>query len=109
MIDPIVGKMRALGLEMTRNNYLHLAYFGQPPDELDAEQEAAIPMEFQSRRNGVIGSPIYLTAFDRELFRVMSIRPDSPFLTEQERNETAAEKALHKEDRRPWRYSESAE
>lgn len=46
-MDPIVRRMQALGLESTRKNYLHLAYFGQPPDELDAEAEAALPKEFQ--------------------------------------------------------------
>lgn len=50
-MDAIQQRMVQLGLEMTRENYLHLAYFGNPPVELDAEVEADLPEEFQEESN----------------------------------------------------------
>ncbi len=46
-MDPVQQKLKALGLDMTRQNYLHLAFFGNPPVDLDAEVEADLPEEFQ--------------------------------------------------------------
>jgi hypothetical protein len=48
--DAVVDKMLAAGIEMTRENYLQLAYFGNPPTELDAEAEFELPEQFQLER-----------------------------------------------------------
>lgn len=45
--DAVVDKMLAAGIEMTRENYLQLAYLGNPPAELSAEEEAELPEQFQ--------------------------------------------------------------
>jgi hypothetical protein len=34
-------------IPMTRANYLDVAYFGNPPAELDAEEEYNLPEQFQ--------------------------------------------------------------
>ena len=34
-------------IKLTREVYLELAYFGNPPDELGPEEEAELPEEFQ--------------------------------------------------------------
>jgi hypothetical protein len=34
-------------IPLTRKNYLELAYFGNPPDELSAEEEAELPEQFR--------------------------------------------------------------
>jgi hypothetical protein len=34
-------------IPLTRDNYLSFAYFGDPPDELSAEEEAELPEFFQ--------------------------------------------------------------
>jgi hypothetical protein len=47
MMDVVLEKMKALGLPMTRENYLYLAYLGNPPDELGPEEEAELPEQFQ--------------------------------------------------------------
>ena len=44
----VVSMMREFGIEMTRENYLDLAYFGKPPEELSAEEEADLPIQFRS-------------------------------------------------------------
>lgn len=40
--DPTLAFMLATGLRLTRENYLYVSYFGDPP-ELDAETEAELP------------------------------------------------------------------
>ena len=35
------------GIPATRENYLELAYMGDPPEELSAEQELELPVQFQ--------------------------------------------------------------
>jgi hypothetical protein len=45
--DIVLEKMKAEGLPMTRAQYLALAYLGNPPAELSAEQEAELPEQFQ--------------------------------------------------------------
>lgn len=45
--DIVLEKMKAEKLPMTRANYLALAYLGNPPAELSAEQEAELPEQFQ--------------------------------------------------------------
>jgi hypothetical protein len=47
MMDAVLQKMKALGLPMTRENYLYLAYFGNSPGELGPEEEAELPEQFQ--------------------------------------------------------------
>ena len=46
-MDVVLEKMKALGLPMTREVYLELAYFGNSPDELGPEEEAELPEQFQ--------------------------------------------------------------
>jgi len=45
--DCVLDFMESKGLPMTRENYLYIAYFGQPPEELDPEEEAQIPAQFR--------------------------------------------------------------
>ena len=45
--DSVLDMMKKEGIPMTRENYLSLAYFGNPPDELDPEEEFALPAQFQ--------------------------------------------------------------
>lgn len=47
--DPLVKTMRSLRIPITRDNYLNLAYFGEVPKELGAEQEAELPEQLQQR------------------------------------------------------------
>jgi hypothetical protein len=43
--DGIVRLLEENDLEVTRANYLKIAYLGNPPKELDAEIEAELPEE----------------------------------------------------------------
>jgi hypothetical protein len=45
--DIILEKMKAEKLPMTRDQYLALAYMGNPPETLSAEEEAELPEQFQ--------------------------------------------------------------
>ncbi len=45
--DAVLDKMQQLGMEMTRENYLQLAYLGNSPAELGVEEEAELPKQFQ--------------------------------------------------------------
>ena len=47
--DPQVRIMAKLGIPLTRQNYLNLAYMGQVPNRLSAEEEAGLPQELQRR------------------------------------------------------------
>jgi hypothetical protein len=47
MTDIVLDKMKQSKIPMTRENYLELAYLGNPPEKLDAEQEAELPEQFQ--------------------------------------------------------------
>ncbi len=51
MSDIVLDKMKQLGVELTRKNYLDFAYFGTPPKHLTAEQEALLPEQFQNEGN----------------------------------------------------------
>lgn len=44
--DGVLALMKRFNLPMTRDQYLELAFMGDVP-ELDAEQEAGIPEQFQ--------------------------------------------------------------
>ena len=46
-MDYVLDKMKESGIPMTRENYLALAYFGNPPEHLTAEQEAELPPQFR--------------------------------------------------------------
>lgn len=39
--------MKKHGKPLTREKYLELAYLGDPPEELSAEEEGGLPEEFQ--------------------------------------------------------------
>jgi hypothetical protein len=45
--DCVMEMMEKCGILKTRDNYLMLAYFGTPPEVLDAEEEYSLPEEFQ--------------------------------------------------------------
>ena len=42
--------LRMAGKPLTRQNYLNLAYLGEPPEELSAEEEAELPEKYRQRR-----------------------------------------------------------
>jgi|TARA_R110002049_G_scaffold164902_1_gene330920 hypothetical protein len=41
--------MEAFEMPMTRETYLELAFMGEAPDELSAEQEADLPEQFRKQ------------------------------------------------------------
>ena len=41
--DAIIAQLRENGGPVTRDRYISFVYFGTPPDELSAEEEAEIP------------------------------------------------------------------
>jgi hypothetical protein len=45
--DPVVETLKHLKIPLTRENYLDLAYMGNPPEVLSAEEEAELPPEIQ--------------------------------------------------------------
>lgn len=45
--DGIKEMMVKFNIPLTRENYLDLAYMGDVPEELSAEEEAELPEEFQ--------------------------------------------------------------
>jgi hypothetical protein len=47
MTDIVLEKMKHLHIPLTLDNYLDMAYMGDPPKELTAEEEADIPEEIQ--------------------------------------------------------------
>jgi hypothetical protein len=46
-MNAILDMMKRFHIPETRENYLVLAYMGNPPDELSAEQELELPRQFQ--------------------------------------------------------------
>ena len=50
--DPLVALMHRFGIQATRESYLELAYMGEVPDPLGAEQEADLPVELAARGRG---------------------------------------------------------
>ena len=48
--DVVVELLEKAGVPLTRENYLNMAYLGNPPKELEAEQEAELPKELQDWR-----------------------------------------------------------
>ena len=49
MEEQLLGLMKERGVPVTRENYLHLAFFGEIPDPWTAEHEADLPAELQDR------------------------------------------------------------
>ena len=47
--DSIMDMLRSCNIPVTRENYLNLAYMGEPPEELSAEEEANLPPMLQRR------------------------------------------------------------
>jgi hypothetical protein len=47
MTDIVLDKMKQENIPMTRENYLALAYLGNVPEQLDAEEESMLPEQFQ--------------------------------------------------------------
>jgi hypothetical protein len=50
-MDIVLEKMKQTGIPMTRENYLELAYLGEPPAELSGEEETELPEQFQDESN----------------------------------------------------------
>ena len=45
---PLMRLMKKYDIPLTRENYLNLAYMGEVPEQLSAEQEADLPVELQN-------------------------------------------------------------
>ena len=45
--DIVLAAMKREGVPLTRENYLHIAYMGNPPEEIGGEIEASIPHEIR--------------------------------------------------------------
>jgi hypothetical protein len=47
--DHVLVMMRRFGWPMTRENYLEMAYMGNPPAKLGPEEEAELPPQFRKQ------------------------------------------------------------
>jgi hypothetical protein len=56
-LDGTCRLLLALGLPLTRENYLQLAFAGHPPEELDGEIEAELPEQFQTWDDDINDTP----------------------------------------------------
>jgi hypothetical protein len=45
--DIVLNLMKQRGVPLTRENYLHIAYMGDVPEEIGGEIEASIPWEIK--------------------------------------------------------------
>lgn len=45
--DGVLALMKRFNMPMTREQYLELAYMGEVPEEIGAEEEAGLPEQFQ--------------------------------------------------------------
>ncbi|MGC1834155.1 MAG: hypothetical protein WA714_13935, partial [Candidatus Acidiferrales bacterium] len=45
--DCVLEAMKKNNIPLTRQNYLDIAYFGNPPEEIGGEIEASIPWEIR--------------------------------------------------------------
>lgn len=52
MSDIILDFMKEKKVPITRDNYLAIAYMGNPPEELSAEEEAELPEGLQRKDSG---------------------------------------------------------
>jgi len=48
--DAVLRYMKENHIKMTRRNYLNIAYFGNPPKRLSAEEAMDLPEPFQLKR-----------------------------------------------------------
>ena len=48
--DAILDMMKQNNVPLTRDNYLALAYMGNPPARLSAEEEFQLPNQFRKKR-----------------------------------------------------------
>jgi hypothetical protein len=46
-MDCVLEYMKKHNIPLTKEKYLELAYFGNPPAELSAEEESMLPERFQ--------------------------------------------------------------
>lgn len=51
-MDAVVEYMKQKNIPLTRDRYLNLAYMGEVPEPLSAEEEAQIPEEIKGGSNG---------------------------------------------------------
>lgn len=54
----VLDYMKKHNIPLTRENYLQIAYLGDPPEELGAEEEAEIPEEIQSSNHEEDDQPL---------------------------------------------------
>jgi hypothetical protein len=47
-MSPFLDWMKKNGIPLTREQYIHLVYFGHPPAEWTAEDEEQLPEQFQN-------------------------------------------------------------
>ena len=45
--QPIIDLMKKLDIPITRQNFIDVNWFGEPPEKWDAEAESQIPPELQ--------------------------------------------------------------
>lgn len=51
-MDAVLEYMKQKKIPLTRDRYLNLAYMGEVPEPLSAEEEAQIPKEIKEDSNG---------------------------------------------------------
>ena len=69
--DHTLDFMRRCKIPLTRKNYLHIEYFGTPPEELGGDLEAELPAMFRKRSRA---QGLRLTAEDRRWLRALEIK-----------------------------------
>ena len=50
LAEGLLGLMRRAGLKENRETYLHLAHLGNPPEELEPEEEEDLPKHFRHKK-----------------------------------------------------------
>ena len=53
--EPLKRLMKKYDIPLTRENYLNLAYMGEVPEQLSAEQIADLPVELQMEHDNASG------------------------------------------------------
>lgn len=48
--NPVIEAMKKYKIPITRENYLDLAYMGEPPEELSAEEELELPEQLRIKQ-----------------------------------------------------------
>jgi hypothetical protein len=54
---PLMRLMKKYDIPLTRENYLNLAYMGEVPEQLSAEQDADLPVELRSSASMLVHEP----------------------------------------------------